>query len=256
MNESERLCLVSEVDLERLLLESGRVSAPAAARRRAIVAATAALGTSAAGAGSAAASGLAAKVRSIASLKSVVVNARAGIGAMTGALVVLDRYPDRETHRVPGAPTAVTLAARSVVMPGPDRLPVPSSSTPVEVASTETRTPAASSPAPSSPRSPTPIRGPDRSNETSVHAELAALEQARSALESGDAARALSWLDAYRVRFPRGSMAPEAAVLRIEALVRTGDMDAAERVGDAFLAGQPQSPYAARIRSLIGGSNR
>jgi TolA-binding protein len=253
MNEPERLSLASEVELERLLLESGRASAPTAARRRAIAAATAALGASAAG--SAAASGLAAKMGSIASLKAVAVIAVAGIGAMTGAVVVLDRHPDRETQRVSGTPAALTSVTRYVVKPGPDRLPILSSPAPVEVASAETRTLAAPSPAPSSPRFPAPIPGPDRSNETSVHAELAALERARSVLASGEAARALALLDSYRARFPRGSMVPEAAVLRIEALVGAGDLAAAQRAGDAFLADQPQSPYAAHIRSLIGGPN-
>jgi hypothetical protein len=50
-------------------------------------------------------------------------------------------------------------------------------------------------------------------------------------------------------------MGPEATVLRVEALARAGDMAAARRTGDAFLASHPQSPYAARVRSLIGESN-
>jgi outer membrane protein assembly factor BamD (BamD/ComL family) len=88
-----------------------------------------------------------------------------------------------------------------------------------------------------------------------VHAELAALEQARSALATGEAARALSILDAYASDYPRGSMAPEATVLRVEALVRAGDLPAARRVGTAFLATSPGSAYAPRVRSLIGESN-
>ena len=50
-------------------------------------------------------------------------------------------------------------------------------------------------------------------------------------------------------------MGPEATVLRVEALVRAGDRSAAARVGNAFLAGNPQSPYATRIRSLLGAPN-
>jgi outer membrane protein assembly factor BamD (BamD/ComL family) len=82
--------------------------------------------------------------------------------------------------------------------------------------------------------------------------ELAALQQARAALGAGDPARALSMLDAYVARFPHGAMAQEAAVLRIEALVRAGDRPAAQRAADAYLTAHPQSPYMDRIRSLLG----
>ena len=88
-----------------------------------------------------------------------------------------------------------------------------------------------------------------------VQAELASLDQARAALAAGAPARALSLLDAYAAAFPRASMAQEATVLRVEALVRAGDLPAARRVGDAFLANNPRSPSAAHVRSLLGESN-
>ncbi len=50
-------------------------------------------------------------------------------------------------------------------------------------------------------------------------------------------------------------MAAEATVLRIEALAKAGDHAAAERVASAFLAMSPGTPYAARIRSLVGTAN-
>jgi outer membrane protein assembly factor BamD (BamD/ComL family) len=106
-----------------------------------------------------------------------------------------------------------------------------------------------------SPRAPATAPEPAHATEPTVHEELGMLEQARSALAAGDAARTLAILDGYAVTFPHPSMAPEATVLRIEALMRAGDAAAAHRVGDAFLAGQPQSPYAERVRSLLGESN-
>ena len=81
------------------------------------------------------------------------------------------------------------------------------------------------------------------------------LDQARAAIDHGDAARGLSLLDAYASRFPHGVMGPEASILRIEALVNEGDRAAADREGDAFLRANPTSPYAARIASLLGRSN-
>jgi outer membrane protein assembly factor BamD (BamD/ComL family) len=72
---------------------------------------------------------------------------------------------------------------------------------------------------------------------------------------AGEPARALAILDGYTARFPRGAMAPEATVLRIEALVKAGDRPAATRVADAFLATAPTSPYATRIQSLLTTAN-
>jgi len=96
---------------------------------------------------------------------------------------------------------------------------------------------------------------PTASATSSMPSELAALQQARAALGAGDPARALSMLDAYGARFPHGAMTQEAAVLRIEALVRAGDRPAAQRAADAYRRAYPQSPYLDRIRSLLGTTN-
>jgi outer membrane protein assembly factor BamD (BamD/ComL family) len=44
----------------------------------------------------------------------------------------------------------------------------------------------------------------------------------------------------------------EAAVLRIEALSQNGDATHAKALAESFLAKNPNSPYAARLRSLTG----
>ena len=41
-------------------------------------------------------------------------------------------------------------------------------------------------------------------------------------------------------------------MLRIETLVKSGDTAQATRLGKAFLARQPNGPYAKRVSSLIG----
>ena len=256
MNEPERLSLVAELDLERLLLRSGRAPAPAGARHRAMVAATAAFGASTMAAGSASASGLGAKLGSILSLKWIAIVGVASIGTMAGAAAMLDDPPSREARPVLDAPASVVPTRAPIAPPRPERLPfVLSPSAPVDAPLAETATAAAPSHAPSTPRARAPRAESIRSNEPSVRAELATLEQARSALASGDAPRALSLLDAYAARFPGGTMALEATVLRIEALVRAGDVTAAQRAGNAFLASRPQSPYSTRVRSLIGAPN-
>jgi len=82
-------------------------------------------------------------------------------------------------------------------------------------------------------------------------AELAILDQAREAIGDREPARGISILDDYGRRFPSGVMGPEASILRIEALVASGDRDGAKRAGDAFLRANPASPYASRIASLL-----
>jgi TolA-binding protein len=85
--------------------------------------------------------------------------------------------------------------------------------------------------------------------------ELRLIESARSALAGKDATEALHRLDAYKRQFPKGSLATEALMLRIESLVVRGDHSAAGRLGDALLERSPNGPYARRVRSLLGRSN-
>jgi TolA-binding protein len=82
--------------------------------------------------------------------------------------------------------------------------------------------------------------------------ELAAIDQARGALARGDHALASRLLDRYAARFPKPRLGAEALVLRIETQVASGNRASAERLGKAFLKRNPNSPYARRVRSLIG----
>jgi len=82
--------------------------------------------------------------------------------------------------------------------------------------------------------------------------ELAAIDSARKALAQGNAALASRLLDRYSARFPKPRLGAEATVLRIETLMERGDRAGASRLGKAFLANNSKSPYARRVRSLIG----
>ena len=115
---------------------------------------------------------------------------------------------------------------------------------------------------------PVPAAAPSTSSRSSVHVsappsvskpgapslaeELAAVETARALLARGDAKGCLTQLALYDKTFPRGVLAQEAVVLRIDALVRSGDRAGARVLADRALAGNRSSPYAARIRSLVG----
>lgn len=82
--------------------------------------------------------------------------------------------------------------------------------------------------------------------------EIRLLDQARSQIRSGAAARALTTISQYRSQFPRGSFLQEASVLRIEALAASGNRGLATAEAKRFLARHPRSPHVARLERLIG----
>ena len=65
---------------------------------------------------------------------------------------------------------------------------------------------------------------------------------------------ALDTLALYTRTFLRGALAEEAAALRVEALVASGDATEARRAAAAFLERHPNSPYAQRVRSASGAT--
>jgi outer membrane protein assembly factor BamD (BamD/ComL family) len=134
---------------------------------------------------------------------------------------------------VASAPPVAPTDAQGAALPPPDTSPGSSATKPVATK----HAPAASSTA---------------SDVSSLAAEIAALDRARGPLQSGDASGALHALDDYARAFPHGVMSHEATVLRIEALVKAGNIDAARALAKRFLAQNPKSPHAQRIRRLVG----
>ena len=108
-----------------------------------------------------------------------------------------------------------------------------------------------------SPTSPTSSASPASSTPSagSLGDEVALLEAARRALVGGDATDALATLDTYATKFPRGALSTEALVLRIQSLLARGDRNAAKSLAEGFLRAYPASPYAERVRRLIGIAN-
>jgi outer membrane protein assembly factor BamD (BamD/ComL family) len=84
-----------------------------------------------------------------------------------------------------------------------------------------------------------------------LRAELRALDQVRASLASGDFMGALSLLDAYFQSFRHGRLHPEAEILRIDALARCGQTDAARSHAEEFLRRHPKSVHAARLQSIV-----
>jgi hypothetical protein len=260
MSDPKRLSLECESDFEQLLLRVGRTEAPAGAKQRALLAVSAGLALSSLPAGGAAAgqTAVAAKAGVLATLKWLSVVGAIAVGTVATAVGVHRAHPssisDAEATRIAANAPSRHLGA-----------PAQATDLPTTIAATPA---AAESLAVEATRAPSPAAGPrviarsvpkaaesSASPASALPVELAMLDRARSATSAGDSGRALSILDAYAVRFPRGAMAPEAAILRVEALVKAGDRPGATRFANAFLASAPHSPYAARIQSLLSASN-
>lgn len=110
--------------------------------------------------------------------------------------------------------------------------------------------PPAPPPAPSAPSPSVESRPALRSS--TLAAEVDAVDAARSALARGDARAALSELDAYARVYPRGKLSIEAEVLRIDALHKSGQSQAAKRLAEQFLRQHPKSVLASRVRRFLG----
>jgi len=119
----------------------------------------------------------------------------------------------------------------------------------VEVPPAPPPTPVATeSPRPSAAPTSAPSAGGD------LREEIASMDRARAAVRAGDGKGALAALVEHQRRFPRGTFAQEATVLRIEALVQLGQTGAAQTLGKKFLAAHPESPHAERVERLLGAS--
>jgi hypothetical protein len=81
--------------------------------------------------------------------------------------------------------------------------------------------------------------------------EVAILDQARAAAAQGDSVGTLKLTNRYKRQFPNGTMAPEAQLLQVEALVRTGQTAAAAPIARQLLQAAPNGPHAERIRALL-----
>lgn len=264
-------------DFERQLLRSTRKDVPTAgAASKTLVAlglapTTAVVAT--AGAGAAAAAGRSLTVWSI--LKGL------GVGALTGgALMVaadLAQRPEKQPLAPLSAPshsmTAPTPRATRAAQPAPssaadpqvdsgasasnlsnevpsqqrrsDSLGVARASEPSRPALAPLSSVAAFAPQPSSePAAAAP-------NAISIAEQVEIIDRARRALKDGRAREALADASAYSQRWPSGSLAIEAVIVRVEAELALGDRASAERDAQRVIDARPGSRYAARLRQLF-----
>ena len=82
-------------------------------------------------------------------------------------------------------------------------------------------------------------------------AALIPLSASLPALAQGAPTAALAELDAHARAFPRGALGPEAQMLRVDALLASGDTAGGRALAAQLLARDPAGPHAKRLRTLI-----
>jgi TolA-binding protein len=243
VSDPKRMLDESGDELERALLKSVRHDAMPDGSRRRILA-----GLGIAGAvvttTSSAASGLAAGKMGLFKGTSAVVAKWLAISALVGAVPtgvwVVRSHRRAQEITVPAAKASVPVESKVATKePASEPAPVVSPETTPPPARATREVKAAPIPAPAS---------------TTLSDEVAALQVARTALAAHDAGAALGALDRYKSRYPQGRLAPEATVLRIEALIERGDRAQASALAERFEASNPKSPYLERIRSTLSRS--
>lgn len=172
--------------------------------------------------------------------KAIVVGAGLVIGTSLGTVWMVKRAP----RNVPQPQAVVSQLLRT-----PPVNPAESAGTSSELAAAPGqnddeggRTPA----------SPTSSSSTSRDSRAAGLNEVALLDSARSALAT-DPRRALALTQEHMRRFPHGALAQEREVIAIEALSRTGQMDAARSRGIEFARHYPGSAHLPKIDQATRG---
>ncbi|MDP9033365.1 MAG: hypothetical protein M3O50_01040 [Myxococcota bacterium] len=176
--------------------------------------------------------------------KWVMLGAIAG-SAMTFALIA-HRVPAQPRASAPLVPTAQTVAAAA---------PSPVVARPI----LQTESSAAVVDPPPSASGATALHSSARNSglglvsvteASSLAAEVAALDAARSALDTGGPDDALALLGRYLREFPKGKLVPEAEVMAIEAQAVKGERARVIRDATRFLDRHPNAPERTRVEQL------
>ncbi len=156
--------------------------------------------------------------------------------AASVALLMQRRKPAEQISAEPAS-------AHSAAKPAPRAaVSAPSSSAPQKPAP---------APAPSNVRSQLTAPLPSASAAATLSDELDALKVASTALAAGDPGAALAALDRYDHVLKGSKLRAEATLLRIQALARSGNAQAASTLAQRFVDQNPDSPLVDRARSFI-----
>ena len=132
-----------------------------------------------------------------------------------------------------------TPAAEIIKLPAPTALTETAKAAPAE-AKKDSDAPEAKPAAPSD-------------SEQKADPESEMLQSAREQLSSGNAAAALTSLEHMRKRFPKGNLAQDRELLRIEALKAKGQHGAAKTAARKFAKAHPNNPHLGDLESLLIG---
>lgn len=234
--DPERLRLSADSPLARSALASAAEEAPSPELSQRMAQA---LGLSAAaGVGLAAmsAQATAAKAASGASTASVSVVPWVAVGAVVAVLVggtVVGVRAWHEASRRPSVPPPANSPRVAEPVPEVPIVPVP-----------------AASPGPAAEALSPGRRARVASPAQRLRDQTTLIDGARAAVSAGAAGEALGLVRQYQERYPRGVFGPEAAALRIEALVRLGRSVEARALAERFVATQPAGPLTDRVKAL------
>lgn len=152
--------------------------------------------------------------------------------------------------RADGADPGVAVDHASPTTAGGDAVP----RRPPPARPAPAKTDAAPPPEPTSAPPPDPpVRRPapkEPAPKGSMERELSRVREAGAALRAGDGAGAQRLADDYLREFPAGAFAPEARVLRAEAICLQGHVDAARDEATRLAAALAGSPLAARAAAI------
>jgi hypothetical protein len=244
VKEPRRLREESKSALERMLLHSGASYRRPPATRAKTLTALGLGSTAALSAG--AASGAASFLTKLGAAKVVAAVAfGAAIAAPTGY------YLWHNAHMPSGAPTIAPLVAPPAVMATGPSPAITAAAAPVPALESARAADVGHVSVASVAKVGAKASAPAESSAESLSIEIVALEAARKQLVRGDAKTALALLEEYGRACPRGRLAPEAWVLRIDALAKNGQNAAAQARAKTFLQRYPKSVLAARVRDYL-----
>jgi hypothetical protein len=223
MEEPERMRDQNASAFERALLEEGRSYRGAPDLRAHTLAAL----------GVASSAGMLAALGAWLAEKTWATKLLLAMSALTLAVGIPLGYVMLRHAPPPPAPVAPAVA--------PALLPAPVAAAPAPLPAPVPAAPALAAAPPSRPTT------MSAGSSSALRAELAALDAVRSTLANDDAPGALSFLTAYFRTFPHGRLHLEAEVLRIDALAKAGQVDAARRFAKDFLRRHPNSVLTARV---------
>jgi hypothetical protein len=238
-------------DVRRLLIDSAKHDAPSPRSMRKARAAVLLAATAAATSTSVATAASTSVIRWAVILKWLGIGVVAGT-ATIGAIKLVGPHEQAPTQPMK-APTATMSVVAPTLASAPTASTQPASPSQTARIETAPRLAVTSAPAVEAEPEPAPAASapPAASSNPSLAEEVAVLDEARKAVAAARGADALLALDRYQRDYPRGRLGHEAAFVRMQALILTGNRAAAQQLAEQFLRSSPSSPLAPRVRELF-----